>query len=218
MLAAVLWAPRGAQHGDWPLGSGVVADRPVGDVTISPGAGTQEAGTLMRIMDASNEPSEVRAPSPRSALVTVASVLAETDMFAGLSSEQLQIVAGCGSFIRVAAGAQIFREGQVAERFYVLRSGGASLSVHAPGRGAIVIQTLGPGDTLGWSWLFAPHRYQFDCAAREPVAAIAFDGACLRGKCEADHELGYQLMSRFARLMHRALDETRLRIVDVYGP
>jgi CRP-like cAMP-binding protein len=151
-------------------------------------------------------------------VVTVAGVLADTGLFGGLTAGQLRIVAGCGSFVRFPAGAEIFRQGQTAEHFYVLRSGRVSLSAHAPGRGAIVVQTLGPGDTLGWSWLFEPHRYQFDGAAGYPVAAIAFDGECLRRKCEDDHELGYQLMSRFARLMHRALDETRVQLVDVYGP
>ena len=46
---------------------------------------------------------------------------------------------------------------------------------------------------------------------------IAFDGACLRGKCEADHELGYQLMSRFAADMIERLQATRLQLLDVYG-
>ena len=39
---------------------------------------------------------------------------------------------------------------------------------------------------------------------RGHAASIAFDGACLRGKCEADHELGYQLMRRFAAVAGRA--------------
>ena len=57
------------------------------------------------------------------------------------------------------------------------------------------------GEVLGWSWLFPPYRWHFDARALEPVRAIAFDGACLRGKCEADHELGYELMQRFAQVL-----------------
>ena len=32
------------------------------------------------------------------------------------------------------------------------------------------VQTIGPGDALGWSWLFAPHRWHFTARAVESVA------------------------------------------------
>ena len=49
------------------------------------------------------------------------------------------------------------------------------------------------------------------------MSAIAFDGACLRGKCEADHDLGYELMRRIAQVIIERLQATRLRLLDVYG-
>src|SRR5581483_1513183 len=98
----------------------------------------------------------------------------------------------------VAAGAYLFREGGNADRFFLIREGGIALEVDAPGRGALVIETLHAGDVVGWSWLFAPYRWQFDGRAVEASRLVAFDGRCLRDKCEADHELGYQLMRRFA--------------------
>ena len=71
---------------------------------------------------------------------------------------------------------------------------------------------------MGWSWLFAPYRWQLDArATRADCELVAFDGACLRGKCEADHELGYQLMRRFAANLVDRLQATRLQLLDVYG-
>ena len=70
-----------------------------------------------------------------------------------------------------------------------------------PARQTLPIQTLTEGDILGWSWLYPPYRWQFSARALEPTKAIAFDAARLRGRCEADHELGYQLMKRFAYVM-----------------
>ena len=49
------------------------------------------------------------------------------------------------------------------------------------------------------------------------MRALAFDGACLRGKCEADPGLGYALMQRFAPVMIERLQATRLRLLDLYG-
>ena len=80
-----------------------------------------------------------------------------------------------------------------------------------------MIETLHPGEVVGWSWLFAPYRWQFDGRVTEPSDLVTFDGACLRGKCDADHELGYQLMSRFAANVIARLQATRLQLLDVYG-
>ena len=99
----------------------------------------------------------------------------------------------------------------------MIRQGQVALEVYAPSRGQVIIATHGPGEVVGWSWLFPPYRWQFDGRATEPLRALAFDGACLRGKCDADHALGYELMRRFALKMLERLQETRLRLLDVYG-
>ena len=91
------------------------------------------------------------------------------------------------------------------------------LEVSAPGRGPLLIETLQPGDVVGWSWLFPPYRWQLDGRTTEPSELIAFDGACLRGKSDEDHELGYQLMRRFAANVVDRLQATRLQLLDVYG-
>jgi CRP/FNR family transcriptional regulator, cyclic AMP receptor protein len=150
-------------------------------------------------------------------MLTVSDVLADGRLFAGLRPDHLELVAGCARLARFPSGALLLKEGQPADRFYVVRSGHVALQVQAPGRGALSIQTLGAGDAVGWSWLFPPYRWQLDAVAREPVAAVVFDGACLRGKCDQDHELGYQMMSRFSQVMLQHLIATRLQLIDVYG-
>ena len=88
--------------------------------------------------------------------------------------------------------------------FYAIRHGSVALELHVPARDAVTIDTLHDGDLLGWSWLFPPYRWEFDGRAREDTALISFDGACLRGKCDADHELGYELMKPLRAGDHRA--------------
>ena len=80
-----------------------------------------------------------------------------------------------------------------------------------------MIETIEAGEVIGWSWLFPPYRWHFDARALTQVRATAFDGACLRGKCEEDSGLGYDLMSRFAQILIERLQWTRLRLLDVYG-
>ena len=80
-----------------------------------------------------------------------------------------------------------------------------------------MIETLHEGDVVGWSWLFEPYRWQMDARVTRAAALVTFDGECLRGKCDADHELGYQLMRRFAASVIDRLQATRLQLLDVYG-
>jgi len=150
-------------------------------------------------------------------VLTVADAVAGFRVFDGLPRRYQDLIAGCARFVRFDAGVAIFLEGQPADRFYVLRQGRVTLEVFSPERGRIVVQTLRSGDALGWSWLFPPYRWHLDAFAREPVAAVAFDGACLRGKSHADPELGYELMGRFGQLMLARLQATRLQLLDVYA-
>ncbi len=148
---------------------------------------------------------------------TLEQLIIASPVFAGLDDAQVELIAGCGRNHRAEAGTLLIREGEPANTFFLIRHGVVSLEVHAPGRDPLVIQTLDDGDVLGWSWLFAPYRWQMDGRAVAPCALIAFDGACLRGKCEDDHDLGYELMKRFAASMVERLQATRFQLLDVYG-
>ena len=139
------------------------------------------------------------------------------EFFRGLDADYLDLIAGCGTNTHFDAGTMIFREGEPADTFYVLRSGKVALEIHVPERGALVIETLGPGELLGWSWLFPPYKWHFDARAIDGTSAVALDGACLRGKCDDDPRLGYLLMQRFARVSQERLQATRLQLLDVYG-
>lgn len=148
---------------------------------------------------------------------TLDELIATSPVFEGMSEEYLKLVAGCGRNVHFDTDAYLLREGDPADTFFLIRHGTVALEVHGPGRGALVIETLHSGDAVGWSWLFAPYRWQLDARTTESCSLVALDGACLRGKCEDDHELGYQLMSRFAADLVDRLQATRMQLLDVYG-
>ncbi len=138
--------------------------------------------------------------------------------FAGLDPEYGRIVCGCARNVRFEAGDYLFRAHAPANELYLLRHGRVALEVTAPERGTLTFQTLGAGEIVGLSWLIPPYRFSYDARALELVRAIAMDAACLRAKCEADHDLGYEMMKRFTPVLLRRLQATRLQILDVYGP
>ncbi len=148
---------------------------------------------------------------------TLEPILKGHSIFKGLDPRHLALIVGCASNVRFKAGRYIFREGGDANHFYLIRRGKVVLEVYVPGRGALTIETIEEGDVLGWSWLFPPYHWHFDARAAEDTLAIAMDGACLRSKCDSDHDLGYDLMKRFSSIMTQRLQATRLQLLDVYG-
>ena len=148
---------------------------------------------------------------------TIPELLVEQDVFTGLAQEDLDLIAGCGHNEVFQPGQYLFREGQAADRFYVLREGRVTLEMHTPERGSVVVDAGEAGEVAGISWLFPPHRWLFDGRAALLTRVVSLDGACLLGKCEADPRLGYELMKRFATVLNRRLDSARVRLVDLYG-
>jgi CRP-like cAMP-binding protein len=143
--------------------------------------------------------------------------LKEHPFFAGCPEDQIALVTGCARNHRFDPGQYLFREGEAADEFFLIRHGKVALEIAAPGQPPIVMATLGEGEIVGASWLLPPYRWNFDARALELVRALGIDAACLRRKCEADHHLGYEMMKRFAPILVKRLQATRLQILNVYG-
>jgi CRP/FNR family cyclic AMP-dependent transcriptional regulator len=144
-------------------------------------------------------------------------LLAEHPFLKGLEPSHLKVIAGCASNVRFNKGDFIFREEDEADRFFLIRHGLVALDVFVPQRGPVTIDTIQEGDVLGWSWLFPPYSWHFDARAVQLTRAVAFDGKCLREKCDKDVELGYVLVKRFAQVIMQRLQSARLQLLDIYG-
>ena len=134
-----------------------------------------------------------------------------------MNEESIELVSGCARNVVFAPGNLLCAEGADADTFYLLRRGRVSISAHVPGRGSVVIETLGAGDVVGWSWLVPPYRWTFDARAMDAVGCIAIDGACLRVKALTDPSLGFALLSMVSVTLLERLQATRMRLLDLYG-
>jgi CRP-like cAMP-binding protein len=144
-------------------------------------------------------------------------IIKDHPFFAGLEEGFCKLVCSCAKNVQFDAGQYVFHEGEPADQFYLLRHGRVALQITSPGRGALIFQTVGEGEIVGVSWLIPPYRWAYDAKALELTRAIAMDAACLRQKCEADHDLGYQMMKRFMPVLVQRLHATRMQILDLYG-
>ena len=137
--------------------------------------------------------------------------------FAGLSPEQLRQLCEAGRPASYRPGERLFAEGGPADRFWLVETGSVALDLRVPGRGDQVIETLSGGSVLGWSWLHPPYRWQFGAVAREALDTIAFGGASVRTRCDADPAFGYAMLRLFVPVITDRLHATRLRLLDLYA-
>ena len=144
-------------------------------------------------------------------------ILSELPFLKGLTPEQIRLITGCASNVSFEPDSLLFKEGDSANTFYILRKGRIALELSAPGQGKITLQTCGENETVGWSWLIGPHQWRYTGRALLTTRAIAIDGACLRGKCDEDHELGYELLKRVSDVLAHRLEATRLQLLDLYS-
>jgi len=144
-------------------------------------------------------------------------LLARHPFFADLAPDDARFVAGCGVNRVVGADDFVFRAGDQADQFFVVRSGQVAVELYAPGRGPLILETVGAGAVLDPAWLVPPHRWQFDARAVTVVRLVALDAACLRARCEEHPALGYRLMQRTAVILQGRLEAARVRLLDLYG-
>ncbi|MEU8986664.1 cyclic nucleotide-binding domain-containing protein [Streptomyces sp. NPDC048558] len=120
--------------------------------------------------------------------------------------------------VSFAIDERIFNEGGKADRFWIIHTGTVALDVHVPGRGAAVVENLGAGALLGWSWLVPPRHWHLGAQAASPVRAYEFDAAAVLQLCENDPELKQALWTYVAAVIAGRLRSARVRLLDLYAP
>jgi CRP/FNR family transcriptional regulator, cyclic AMP receptor protein len=147
-----------------------------------------------------------------------ASVLADHAFLRGMPPGDVALLAGAAVTVAVPAGHRLFDEGAAAENCWLLTAGQVALDLQMPGRPNLIVETLGSGDVIGFSWLSPPHEWQFGAQVLEPTAAFELDGPAVQALCDAHPDLGYQLALRMLAAAVRRLQATRIRLLDLYGP
>jgi CRP/FNR family transcriptional regulator, cyclic AMP receptor protein len=141
------------------------------------------------------------------------SVLAAQPFLRGMPPAQLRELAGLCEHVTVPAGRRLFEEGSTADRFWIIDAGQVTLDASVPGRGRVIIETLGRSDVVGLSWMHPPYQWRFGAVATQRAQAFAFDARAVRKACDSDPVLGYEVSRRFSAVVVRRLQATRTRLL-----
>lgn len=157
---------------------------------------------------------ETKNETKTSGKLQLETIIAEHPFFKGMSPRLLATLADSAMITEFSENQLIVRAGDVANRFYLVLEGKVALESVGDNGEPIPIQTIKPGDELGWSWMILPYRWHFDARAVEPTKAIFFYGTQVRERCEADHDLGYELMKRITQVVVHRLEATTGRLLS----
>ncbi len=143
--------------------------------------------------------------------------LAEHPFFHGFNQEFLWDLAKDLKDRTFEAGEFLVREGAPATEFLLIVSGKVALEMSTPERPRLTIQTVGPGEVVGWSWLVPPRRWTLDGRALKTTRALDLDGETIRRALESHPAEGYRFLSRLLPVVAERLENTRLQLLDIHA-
>ena len=146
---------------------------------------------------------------------TLEKILDEHPLFKGMDERHLRALVESATVVRFEPGDVIFEEGEPAHRFYLIRTGRVALQLVSYREEPFTLMTLEAGDIIGWSWLFPPYRWKFTATALDVIRAISIDGRGVAARCNEDHDLGYELMKRFAQIIEDRVEALSAHLVAV---
>lgn len=149
---------------------------------------------------------------------SITEYLSTHEFFSELSDDKLKILCEYSSTHEIKMGQLLFRQGENADKFYIVRNGLISLQMPAIMGPVLEIQTVEKDQVLGWSWLIAPYKWNFQTKAEEDSELLQFDGAAILARCEQEPQFGYELLKRFAALMSAGLNAARQKMMDEWNP
>ncbi|MCF6251378.1 MAG: cyclic nucleotide-binding domain-containing protein [Methylococcaceae bacterium] len=149
---------------------------------------------------------------------SITEYLSNHAFFSELNVEVVNYLCQYASVHKIKKGQTLFRQGEPADKFYIVRSGQISIQIPALLGPTLEIQTLGKDQVLGWSWLISPYQWSFQAKTEENTELLEFDGTTILARCEQDPQFGYVLLKRFAELMAERLDAARLKMMDEWNP
>lgn len=147
----------------------------------------------------------------------VAQLLAEQPIFSDLGDDMFALVAGCAHNEHFGVDQYLFKTGEPADRFFLVRHGLVALELVRTAGATLIVDTVSTGGIVGLSWLVPPFRWNLDARAVEETSAVSIDAGCLRQKCDDEPRVGYLLLQRVSGAMYQRMQGARVRMADVYG-
>ena len=144
-------------------------------------------------------------------------------IFAGLSFDQITILADLAEEMGVNADYYFFQEGEELDHFYIVVEGRVGIFAELPAQGVrepvsrqltgnlvseeFLVSTIEPGEMFAWSALIPPHTATSSAKALAASNVLTFDCVKMRKIFQEDCRFAYLMAQKGAqRIRHRLRD------------
>ena len=103
-------------------------------------------------------------------------------------------------------GEVVFREGENAETFYMVRRGKILLEQRISEKITISMGTVKPGYAFGWSAMLGGTTYTSDAVCAERSEIFSVNGIELTKLLDKDPSMGYKMTQRVLRIIKKRLE------------
>ena len=132
----------------------------------------------------------------------------ELDLLAGVAPSHVQAITALGRGSTLRTGETLFRLGDDADSLFVIDRGRIALTLPMQIRERdedILIEERGPGQTVGWSALIAPHRFTLTASALIETDVLSLPRAALLDYFFAHSAVGYAVTRNVASVVGQRL-------------
>ncbi|RTZ45661.1 Crp/Fnr family transcriptional regulator [Candidimonas sp. SYP-B2681] len=160
------------------------------------------------------------------------SLIKNLDLFKSLSDSALDAILQTAQVSRLLSGAAVFRQGEVADRFFVLLHGHLKVVQVTPDGEQVVVRYVNPGDVFGIARAMRRPHYPASTIAVQESLALGwmssewdqFTATNLNFASNALHTVGQRLQDAHERIQQLSTEEVEqrvaraiLRLVDQSG-
>ena len=143
----------------------------------------------------------------------LAPAIEQHPFFRDMKREHIGVVSKGATEMEFKRGEFLIHEDEPANRFFLIERGKVAVEAHDPGPIGVEVEELGPGEVLGWSWLFPPFTWHLRARAVEPTKVIVLNAAHLLRVAVNDHAFGYEIMKRVSQIIIHRLQAARRQLV-----
>jgi len=123
-----------------------------------------------------------------------------------LTEEMIQKLLPEVELLRFEEGEIIFRRGDPADMFFMLKRGKILLEQRISDKVTISMGTVKPGFSFGWSAMLEDEKFSLDTVCGEPCEVLRIRSRTLLDMIEDDHSMGYRFMRRLLHVVRKRLD------------
>lgn len=127
-------------------------------------------------------------------------------MMGYLSDQMLDQLVPIAELLQFEAEEFIFRQGDPANRFYMLLQGKVLLEQHITSKITVSLSAIKPGYSFGWSAILDAVTFSTDAICAQQSQLLTFRAEKLKTLLENNHSMGYILTQRILHIIKKRYD------------